>query len=440
MDDVALQNAALRPADPTFSDGVAAFMQANPLDGTAPKAPAQAPAAAQAPVAPAASAAPAAAPAPAPAQAPADAPVAPSPNLRPGFSVQELIDASRSTPVAPSPVEDAPDGPEADPDAPAEAQKDGPARNAWTKIKGENKTLRTQLETLKRQYEEVAAKPAVDPAIAAEVERLRQQTQEYENTIGQLEITRSKAFQQRYDAKIMNLRTKAVQRIAEASDRSPEDAASMLRALEQAKTPQEARELVAGEPSIVQGTAFQAYLEIREAFGERQRAIEDWRNTRPTIETEAERESDSERLRRIVDATATALPVLVAPPDKGGENSWIYMDQPEDVEWTARRQGLLSAARAILRDNRPGEVEKMVLEGVAAKVYREFGESQYARVKELEASLARRNKATPRVNGGGSSEGSTRGNHVPLPAVSPQSIEAGVGELIDNFHRELAGQ
>lgn len=371
--------------------------------------------------------------------------VADAPVLKP-FSIEDIMKASRPQEVEPSPeVEEEAEQPaeEGEIDTPAEAQKDGREKNAWTRIKGELKREKAEKLALKKELEAARAAPQAKPEELSELEALRKSVQDQENMLGQIEITRSKSFQKRYDMPIVTARAKLSRALAALGDRSPEDAAQIVQALESCRTIQEARDLVSGESGDIKGVALTGYMELQEHHSTRNQAVEDWRNTRPAVETEEDRVSAGERLRQIVDATASALPDLSAPIESKGEGSWIFMDQPDDVEWTDRRNSAISTARATLRDagveRVTPELAKIAMEGAVSKLYRKFGEDQFARANELQATLDRRNKTSPRVNGGGS--GSAPGPQKQAAPDSPKRIEggleAGIATLVDAFHADL---
>jgi len=424
------------PSDAIISDGVSAFLNANPLNpnpAAAPAAPQPAPTPAPAPSA--------AALAPTPAQPP---PAAPQP-LRP-FDLQEMIKsaspgaAEPTLPAAEPAIAEGESSGESDlSDAPPEARKEGsPQANAWTSIKRDLKQVRAENAQLKTRVAEAEAKasaaPAVDPQVVTEVETLRKQVDDYENQIGQIEITRSQTFQQRYDAPVRNLRAKAVRNLAMLSERTPEDTTAMLQALEQAPSLAEARQMLGGESPDVRSAALMALSEIKEALGTREQAIQDWRNTLPAIETEADRVSEGETLSRIVDTTSSALKEMARPLEEKGAGSWIYMDIPDDVEWAARKQSLVSVARSACRDAKvvpTPELAKIILDGVAAPSYREFGEKQYRRAQELEGILARRNRAIPRVQGGETGE-RTPAPNTPV-VVKPLDPQSTLDTMLRNF-------
>lgn len=420
------------PSDAIISDGVSAFLNANPLNPNPPAAPAPAPTSALAAPAPSAAAL---SPAPSAAAQPTQQP------LRP-FDLQEMIKSASpgaAEPPAPS-AEPAGEEPASElSDAPPEARKEGsPQANAWTAIKrdlkqtrAENQRLQQELQAAKAQAE---AKPAVDPQVLTEVENLRQQVQQYEDQIGQIEITRSKTFQQRYDAPVHNLRAKAVRNLSMLSERTPEDTTAMLQALEQAGSLAEARQMLSGESPDVRSAALMALSEIKEAVGVREQAVQDWRNTLPAIETEADRVSEGETLSRIVDTTSSVLKEMAKPIEEKGAGSWIFMDIPDDVEWAARKQNLLSVARSACRDAKvvpTPELAKIILDGVAAPTYREFGEKQYRRAQELEGILARRNRAIPRVQGGETGE-RTPAPNTPV-VVKPLDPQSTLDTMLRNF-------
>lgn len=437
------------PSDAQISNDVGNFLASRPLN---PNPPAQPPAQ---PVVPTvASLTPPELRAPTPAPAAPAAPVIPAAPA--GLSPDLLRAAAPSAAAAAAAGEAAPAEPgEATPagdgdgdllaGAPPEALQAGAPQNAWTKIKRETKQQKLEIARLTAELTaakaQAQATPQTDPKVTQELEVLRKQVADYENEIGRIEITRSKSFQDRYDAPVLRARAKAARNLSTLTDQPVEETLKVVQQLEQAGSLAEAKQMLSGESPDVRAAALLALTEIREAAEVRAKAIEDWRNTQPLIETEADRASEGELLRQVVDSTAEAVKVLSRPPEEQGKGSWIYMDVADDVEWAARKQGLLSSARAILRDAGvvpTPELTEVVLEGVAARVYRDFGQQQFQRAQELQAALDRRNRAMPRLNGGETGE---RGAspHQPLE-VKPLDPEVKLTSMLSDFRAKNGGR
>jgi hypothetical protein len=358
----------------------------------------------------------------------------------------DLLRAATPSPAAPENTPAEPAISEGDEDlegAPPEALKEGAPRNAWTLIKRETKQQKAEIARLTAELTAAKAQsaPQADPKTVAELETLRQQVADYETQIGQIEITRSKSFQERYDSPVLRARAKAARDLSTLTEQPVEETMKIVQQLEQVGSMAEAKQMLSGEAPEVRAAALLALTEIREAMDTRSKAIEDWRNTQPLLETEADRMNESEKLRQVVDATSEAVKVLARPPEEQGEGSWIYMDVPDDPEWATRRQDLVRSARAVLRDAGvvpSPELARVVMEGVAARVYRDFGQKQFQRAQELQAALDRRNRAMPRLNGGDPGD-RTPTPHQPIE-IKPMDPEVGLTNMLNNFKAQHGGR
>jgi len=330
--------------------------------------------------------------------------------------------ANRGEPTAPTAPAEPPPLP-ADPE-PTEVATDPKAKNAWTKknqrISELERAIRdrdAQLATTMRELEE-AKKP--DPRMSEEVERLRTQVAELEGRLGRTDLEQSPAFRSKYDDRIDDIRGESLKLMRQlVPGRQTEVAAQLLARVEQAESLAEAQGLLESEPPAVQGFVLHNLARIREIQQQRDAALQDWKTTKPAVEESFRRKQEEGRLRTVIESTSAALEEL-AKPD--GENSWIFSSRPEDRDWGSRQQKLLASARAILRDNDAGEIAKMVLEGVACKLYRQWGESCYNKMVEMQAALDRRQRFSQTATAPGAPAPAPRPAQAPAPKTESGDI------------------
>ena len=349
---------------------------------------------------------------PAPAPEPVAAVAAPAAPMRFGpdqFSALEL-------PAADGPLAGAPDPepPAGIPDPP-EIAKDPKAHSAWTVLKRTNKTLEQQITQLKSEVEQAKKNP--------EIETLRQQVTAAEERIGKLDLTQSRAFQEQYVAPARAVASRAVQMVMRATGRSQEEATDLVK---QATAPglsqEQLQDLMGGEPPSVQGVLLQTSVELGEIVQRRDAALSDWRATHDKLQVDSERTVTATQMKKIAESTAEAAEALAAQ-----EGSWLFDKHDTDSNWNDQRDRLVSAARAVLRDGKPEELAKYVLEGVAAAVYRKFGTDAFNKYAELRNSVERSNARRPRLGGREEPLG-----QAPTETKGPRSHEAFLREAMPN--------
>ena len=372
------------------------------------------PPAAQAPAvqAPVAAPAPVAAAAPPPVAAPVVAPPATPMTSLAGLAAAALA-ANAGEPLPPTGEPPADAGEE----IPPEAAGSDRSRNAWTRIKRENRELAAKLA------EREAALKTGSTELTEKVTRLTEQLAEYEDKIGRLDLTQSKTFRDKYEAPIAALRNKSSQVLMRFTGRTAEEAASVIKSIESAPM-EDVRQMLAEEPAAVQGALLQNLIEAQEYLSVRDRAVEDWRNTKVAGEAGKTKDEEAEIIRQSIASTNDALKKLAATPEDGGEGSWIYQDQPENPEWQDQKTKLQSMARTALRDRT--DIPKLVLEGVAAPVYRKLAEQLYAQVTELQRAVDSRDRVRPRVSGRAPAQ--RRESPMPTPSNPSDFVESMLNE------------
>jgi len=338
----------------------------------------------------------------APTQSAAPAPVArpvvqAAAPAQPASSLAGLAQAAMSAAVGtklqtatPDEAEAAADAAEAEDAVPPEAAATEKSRSAWTGVKRENKELKAKLAQLEGKLK------SGDPEADQKIQALTEQIAEYEDKIGRLDLTQSKTFKNKYEGPVNALRNRSVQVLMRYTGRNAEDAQALVQALERADT-NDIQQAISEEPPAVQGALLQNLIEMQEATATRDRALSDWKNTKSAVEVSGSKDEEAEVLRQIVAQTTDAVKVLAATPEEGGEGSWLLAEQPDNPQWQEQRQKIVSATRAALRDKK--EIPKLVMEGIAAGIYRKLSEQLYQENQELKNSVSSRDRVRPRLNG-----------------------------------------
>ena len=325
-------------------------------------------------------------PAPAPAPAPAVLPPA-------GSEILGVPEDVRPT-STPAPAD------EPHPDDPPELADNPKARSAWTVLKqglkaaeakarqydNEKKLLAQQLEQAKAQK----------PPDMTELAALKDQVQEYENKLSQVALEQSRAFKDRYDNQIAQKQSWAAAVLMKLN--KPEAEAKLLaeRLANPENTAEDIQSMLGSELPVVQATLSQYAWDTMAIKQQREQALKDWKATQATLSDQDQRYSVAERSKAVVDGTSQALSQLVQ------EQSWAFMESAANPAWNQQRETLIQQARYALRENKPNEIVKLVMEGVSAKVYRQMAERADAKARELQAELNKIVGLRPGVGGNGS--------------------------------------
>jgi chromosome segregation ATPase len=340
-----------------------------------------------------------AAPAAAPIAEPVAAPAAAAPQATVVNGLVSPPADVRSTPAEP-PAADAGDGADLKgPDGiepPDDARTQPKAKSAWTQKNHVIKELNQKLadaeakrKALADELDQVRTKPMELEEIAA----LKTKLQDAEERVGRLDIAQTQAFRERYD---MPIQTEHQQLVAflQRAGKTPEDATKMAtEALKAGANMTELQNVLADEPTIVQSSVAQSVNRILTAAEQRQAALQDWQSTRSALNESVTRESTATLLHSVVESTDKAVADLVS------EGSWLLTESPTDQDWNRQRDEIIRAGRVVLKEARPTEIAKYVLEGIAAAKYRLWGESEAAKAEKMAAEMAKRNSVRPGVGG-----------------------------------------
>jgi len=368
-------------------------------------------------------AAPAAAPAPAPAAAPAPAPspVTPATPAVPPAAFAG-VPASVFGPEKPVAV--------AEPQTELPAEEGEPqhqepkAKNAWQRIKQEKKALADKVKALETEVERTKSQK---PPEVEELIQLRKQIDGYEDRIGQLDITQTRAFKERFDAQIDAVARKGLQMLLRVG-KEKEPAEQLLKQLLNPKvTTQQIEDLVSDQPMAVQGALMNLAVEYGDVWERRSEAVKNWKETKAALDTEASREKDIKLARNVETEAETGLQQALR------DGNWLFSkangDAPEIKTWNQQVEERVKAVRGILRSATREELAKWVFEGVTAKDTRDlFAKAQ----QDYQTLLTKFNQVVARSPGLGASGPVARPSDGSSAERRPQTPESLLSQMFPN--------
>lgn len=153
--------------------------------------------------------------------------------------------------------------------------------HAWAAMRAQSNANRRQAEEFRGKYNQLVEstkkfqeeRTTFGEQLNAKDKRIT----ELENEIGRMDLTRSPAFQQKYDAPIQSLCAEIAQTL-EANGRSKEDADALARevlSVDRSQVP----DLIAQLPTHVQGVIMVKAEQADQLFSARDSALADWRSS-----------------------------------------------------------------------------------------------------------------------------------------------------------------
>ncbi len=349
-------------------------------------------------------------------EAEADAEPAAEPAARTPVVDEPLPKTSKDTGALPfdilPPDEPAPEEP-ADADggtddpAPAEVSRDPKAAHAWAELKRQNKELKKQLEE---------ASKASAAAPADEVESLRSKLSEYEEKVGQFDLTATQAFQQRYDTPMRTLLKRGIALLTKAG-MEPAEASKVVQGVYSAQSQEAIEDLVAGQPVSVQGALAMYSAEYSELASARAGAVKDWRASKAALAAQQERDQE------IAIAEMAQRDIAQAMSQSLAEGNWMFRrTNGQDPEWDKKVAERELLVRGLVKNAKPSEIIKWVIEGVTAKPLRELYAFETKRARKLQQELEAALGGSPRL--GASGTAGRKAAPKPLAKGTPKSPES----------------
>jgi uncharacterized protein YlxW (UPF0749 family) len=289
------------------------------------------------------------------------------------------------------------------------------AKNAWSKVKAEKKELAQKVKDLETRLQQAEKNkpPEMDQLL-----QLQRRIDEYEDRIGQLDITQTRAFKDRYEAPKEQLRRRGMSVLLRAGN-TQEQASGLVDMVLSAATQTEIEQVIADQPVAVQGALFTLSAEAADLEAQKSEAIRNWKDTRALLETQETRDKVIQLAENIETATKAAVAKAVQ------EGNWMFADVPGNAKWNQGVAERTRIVKGIMRSAKPEELVKWVVEGVTASTLRTAYLTERQRAEKFKAELAKRDAMSPRLGGGGDgavAPASDRGK--------PQSIASVVNRIL----------
>lgn len=333
------------------------------------------------------------------APSPEPAAPAPAPPETPGTPEAGASDLDR---LAPPPDVFKPKAPPAPPEsalsdesllegAPTPVLRDKKQLTTWTGLKREIKSLEQQLVERDRQIQELSSRANATPTVSSdELAALQAKVSEYETRIGQLDVSQSKEFREKYDRNLDGMFARGVA-LMERAGVERELAIERMKGVLAAPSMDGVQDLLGDLPLPVQGAVLNLHTDMQSLQEARTAAINSWRETQAALKEDAVRTQTAELTRRMDEGLATAV------NEVREEGSWLFKASGTNPDWDAKVNDRIAAVRGILRASDPKTVAKYVAEGVAARTYRELYETAMTELVKVRSELGAVTQATPSV-------------------------------------------
>ncbi len=175
-----------------------------------------------------------------------------------------------------------------------------------------------------------------------------------------------------------------------------EEAKGLVGRLINSKNSEDVESALADLPRFAQSVVGAAVFNAQEIQSQAMEAEQNWRQTKVALEAESSQvNEESFKKALIMDTTDAAVQL----DEKFG--SWAFRPNPEDSAWMEQREKLVLQAQHVLSQGSERDWARMMLEGVAAPLYRKWGEKQMERANKLQAELDARESSRPRMGAGG---------------------------------------
>lgn len=316
-------------------------------------------------------------------------PAPPPPVTKPGAPVD---DPAVSPPEDVMPVkkeEVVPPALPADDDIPPDDIAGNPKQNnAWTKIRAEKKELKNENLRLQQELEAVKAS-AGQGAEAKRIEELESQVAQYEEAIGQYDITRTVAFNEKYVNPLVSRYKKMVGLLSKGS--TPEEADKVARKLLETGVDRDA--LISGYPITVQAAVGSTLAELDDLQAQRDEAIKNWRETKAVLNEQESRQGLSQLNKAIVEDTNKAVEALRM------EGNYLYMLSQTDDNWNNGVKERITALQGILKTGGREDMVKYIADGLTARMYRDWYQKEHIRAEKLAAQINARVQSAPDLGG-----------------------------------------
>jgi DNA repair ATPase RecN len=284
-----------------------------------------------------------------------------------------------------------------DSEVPAHVKAQGEkAVETWKTLKDERNQFKLDAETQKSRLEQAQLrlqeleKNTLASSEKQELESLRQRATELEDKIGKYDLTATKEFKNKYDAKLDTLYGKGI-RMLMARQMPQEDA---VKVMQEAFAHPDRRDAVLMDlPGSVQGAILSLVTDMDVIREDREAAVANWREQQALLQEEGSRATELQLAKDIVKETSDAISAVQS------EGNWLYKTSESSSEWNDQVEQRRMMVQGILRNSSPTDLAKWVAEGVTARITRELYASTYDKLRSVTQELNSVIKRRPGLGG-----------------------------------------
>jgi len=242
-------------------------------------------------------------------------------------------------------------------------------------------------------------------------EEQKQLIEQYEERLGKLDLTQTRAFQQQYDEP-MNRQIDAARNLAEKMGLEKTIVDQALQ-----RPTKDRLTFLSEEASSIAPTLMAMLEGVESLKGQREAAIENWKATQAALGEKSQSQQRQEQEKTLRESITQALGAMQ------DERNIFFLPSKKNENWTAAGKQLAKTAEGIVRSGDMQSITKAVFDGVSAPKYREMVDKLSKQVKSLKAEIAQRNGSRARV-GGGAGDTSDTGKPERGKAMSAEEASA----------------
>ena len=280
--------------------------------------------------------------------------------------------------------------------------------DAWTAAKREAKEVKRQMDALNQELTELKAKAG--QTSTTEVEGMKTKMQELEaklkdaesgraaleNQVGQLDLSKTKAFKDKFDVPLNTKFKQGVQDLSKAGIDAKTAQDLMTRLIDPSRTDEQIQDMLQDLPPLIQGSVYHRVTEMIQGQKQRAAALKDWKATQAAMSEQTQRERETAQSKAMEQSLDTAMDKLRE------EGSWLFMKSDTNDNWNTQLSERIDAVRGVLQSGDAPTLAKYVADGLAARTYRTLYEAKSKEVNKLVRELEISRGAQPSLGGEGS--------------------------------------
>lgn len=271
-----------------------------------------------------------------------------------------------------------------------EVPKNDKAGAYWKALKSEVTALKTELEEARASQNK--ADPDEVNKLKSEIDEMRNY---YENEMGKRDITKTRAFYDKYDGKLNTILGRSVKTMMQHGGLSEEDAKAVAQRAFVMNFQQRQRYLMDEVPELHSVIA-NMYLQADDIKTERQEAIENWRETQAALKETEVRTQKSQSVKQL-DQTLSSVTEELA---NLGNEYYIKSKgtSPQSVQWNQAVDERLLGVKRILLEGDQTELARYVADGMTTRMTREAQSRLRQENSALKQEIQQLKAAKPKVN------------------------------------------